>query len=298
MDRKVAITRSIITTYRKKIWGRFIRGVKEYRLVEEGDRIAVCISGGKDSMLLALCMQELMRYSPTHFELVFIAMDPGYHADNRALLIENAKTLGIPLEICESEIFSAVTQVDKNACYLCARMRRGYLYRFAAERGCNKIALGHHFDDVIETVLMGMLYAGQFQSMPPKLWSTSHPGMQLIRPLYYVKEPDIINWANANHLTFLQCACHFTERAEHEDISKRKEVKQLIKKLCENYENTDINIFKSVYNVKLNTMIGYDYRGSKHHFLDVYDSENPLLKSSSDDGKRDTKNAGEPTTQE
>ena len=208
------IERSIITTYRKGIWSRFVKGVKEYALVEEGDKIAVCISGGKDSMLLAKCMQELQRHGEKKFGLEFLVMDPGYAPENRALIESNAALLEVPVHIFETQIFDAVTMVEKNPCYLCARMRRGYLYEEAARLGCNKIALGHHFDDVIETLLMGMLYSGQIQGMPPKLWSTNHPGMQLIRPLYYVHEQDIVNWKNHNGLRFLRCACKFTERCE------------------------------------------------------------------------------------
>lgn len=282
LNRQLAIERSLITTYRKRIWSRFVKGVKEYRLVGDGDRIAVCISGGKDSMLLAKCMQELSKYSATKFSLEFIVMDPGYTPANRARIEENLALLGIPAHIYETDIFGAVDSVEYNACYLCARMRRGFLYRYAQELGCNKIALGHHFDDVVETILLGMLYGAQLQSMPPKLWSTSHPGMELIRPLYYVKETDVVNWAEYNDLHFIRCACRFTERAEiDEDASKRKEVKRLIAELCKKYENVDINIFRSAYNVKLNTMIGYDMRGEKHSFLDTYDGDNPLLHGAS-----------------
>ena len=229
LGRREQIERSIITACRKGIWGRFVKGVKEYALVEEGDRIAVCISGGKDSMLLAKCMQELHRHSDIPFELHFLTMDPGYAPQNRALIEENAQLLGIPLHIFDSPVFAAAEAAPKNACYLCARMRRGYLYEEAQRLGCNKIALGHHFDDVIQTILMGMLYGAQMQSMPPKLWSTNHPGMQLIRPLYYVHEEDIVRWKERNGLRFLRCACRFTERCEaKEDESKRAEERRRI----------------------------------------------------------------------
>lgn len=271
MERCQQIERSIITTYRKGIWSRFIKGVKEYELVEEGDRIAVCISGGKDSMLLAKCMQELQRHGEKKFELVFLVMDPGYAPQNRALIESNAQLLQIPVHIFETQIFDAVFEVQKNPCYLCARMRRGYLYEEAKRLGCNKIALGHHFDDVIETILMGMLYGAQMQSMPPKLWSTNHRGMQLIRPLYYVHEEDIIRWKTAAGLEFLRCACKFTENcAVKEEDSKRLQVKRLIARLKEENENVDINIFRSAYNVHVDTLIEYDSQGVRHDFLSRY----------------------------
>ncbi len=263
--------RSIITTYRKEIWSRFVKAVKEYELVEEGDRIAVCMSGGKDSMLLAKCMQELQKHGERKFGLEFLVMDPGYSPKNRALIEKNADLLGIPVHIFESPIFGAVEGVEKNPCYLCARMRRGYLYEQAQQMGCNKIALGHHFDDVIETILMGILYAAQMQSMPPKLWSTNHKSMQLIRPLYYVHEEDIIRWKIHNDLTFLRCACKFTERSEqYEDDSKRVVVKRLIAQLKKDNPNVDINIFRSAYNVHVDTLIEYDTQGVRHDFLSRY----------------------------
>ena len=275
MDRAAEIERSIITTYRKGILSRFVKGVKEYALVEEGDRIAVCISGGKDSMLLAKCMQELQRHGEKKFELVFLVMDPGYAPENRALIESNASLLGLPVHIFETQIFDAVTQVGKNPCYLCARMRRGYLYEEAQKLGCNKIALGHHFDDVIETILMGMLYGAQMQSMPPKLWSTNHPSMQLIRPLYYVHEQDILRWKEHNGLRFLRCACKFTANcAVREEDSKRLEVKRLIAELKKTNPNVDINIFRSAYNVHVDTLIEYDTRGVRHDFLSRYRPKN------------------------
>ena len=273
---RAGIERSIITTYRKVIWSRFVKGVKEYALIEEGDEIAVCISGGKDSMLLAKCMQELQAHGEKKFGLKFLCMDPGYAPENRALIEENAQKLGIPLHIFGSQIFEAVTHVEKSPCYLCARMRRGYLYEEAQRLGCNKIALGHHFDDVIQTILMGMLYGAQMQSMPPKLWSTNHPGMQLIRPLYYVHEEDIVRWKERNGLRFLRCACRFTERCEaKEDESKRAEVGRLIAELKKTNPNADINIFRSAYNVHVDTLIEYDTRGKRYGFLERYAQKAP-----------------------
>ncbi len=271
MERAREIERSIITTYRKGIWSKFVRGVKEFRLVEEGDRIAVCISGGKDSMLLAKCMQELQKHGEKRFELVFLVMDPGYAPQNRELIESNAALLEIPVHIFQTQIFDAVVDVQKNPCYLCARMRRGYLYEEAMRLGCNKIALGHHFDDVIETILMGMLYGAQMQSMPPKLWSTNHKSMQLIRPLYYVCEQDILRWKEHNGLSFLRCACKFTENcATNEEDSKRLEIKRLIARLKQTNPNVDINIFRSAYNVHVDTLIEYDSEGVRHDFLSRY----------------------------
>lgn len=265
---RAGIERSIITTYRKVIWSRFVKGVKEYALIEEGDEIAVCISGGKDSMLLAKCMQELQAHGEKKFGLKFLCMDPGYAPENRALIEENAQKLGIPLHIFGSQIFEAVTHVEKSPCYLCARMRRGFLYEEAQRLGCNKIALGHHFDDVIETLLLSVLYGGQVQGMPPRLYSTNHPGMQLIRPLYYVHEHDIVRWKDHCGLRFLRCACKFTEKsAEAEENSKRLVVKRLIAKLKESDPNVDISIFRSMYNVHVDTLIGYESGGKRYDFL-------------------------------
>lgn len=262
---------SIITTYRREIWRRFARAVKEYALVQAGDRVAVCLSGGKDSMLLAKCMQELQAHGDVSFGLEFLVMDPGYAPRNRVLIESNAARLGVPVHIFSSPIFETVETVAKNPCYVCARMRRGYLYREAQRLGCNKIALGHHFDDVIETILMGILYGAQMQSMPPKLYSSRHPGMQLIRPLYYVHEEDIVRWKEYNGLEFLHCACRFTERSEEkEELSKRREVKRLIARLKESNPNVDINIFRSAYNVHVDTLIEYDSRGVRYPFLSRY----------------------------
>ena len=274
MERYQEIERSIIKQYRKPIWKRFIDAVNEYQLVNEGDRIAVCISGGKDSMLLAKCMQELQRHGKYKFETVFLVMNPGYNEINKQKIIDNAKLMNIPIEMFETQIFDTVVNIEENPCYLCARMRRGYLYKNAQKHGCNKIALGHHFDDVIETILMAMLYGGQIQSMMPKLHSTNHPGMELIRPLYYVKESDIIKWVNYNKLDFIQCACRFTEAYSnsHDGVgnSKRQEMKKLIEHFRQVHEPIEMNIFRSMYNVKLNTVIAYQKDGKSHHFLDEY----------------------------
>ena len=258
MERYKEIEKSIITTYRKSIWRKFIQGIKEFEMVQEGDKIAVCISGGKDSMLLAKCMQELKRHRQMNFDLEFIVMDPGYNELNRQKIIDNAKTLNIPITIFNTDIFQAVEHIDENPCYICARMRRGYLYKKAQELGCNKIALGHHFDDVIETIMMGMLYGAQMQTMMPKLHSTNHKGMQLIRPLYYVKEADIIKWRDKNELNFIQCACKLTEnrvmREDGSSNSKRQEMKVLINNLRKVYDKIDVNIYNSTKNVNLNTI--------------------------------------------
>lgn len=277
MERYQEIERSLIKKFRKPIWRKFILGLQEYELVQEGDKIAVCISGGKDSMLLAKCMQELQRHGKYHFDLEFIVMDPGYSEINREAIIENAKTMNIPIHIFRTEIFDTVVTIEDNPCYLCARMRRGYLYKEAQRRGCNKIALGHHFDDVIETILMGMLYGGQFQTMMPRIKSTNHPGMELIRPLYYVKEKDILDWCRYNELQFIQCACRFTEEytmaQNAADISKRQEMKQLVRDFREKSSIIEMNIFKSAYNVNLNTVISYKQDGVEHHFLEKFKEE-------------------------
>lgn len=272
MERYEEIERSIITSYRKKIWTKFLKGITEFEMLKKGDKVAVCISGGKDSMLLAKCFQELKKYSKFEFELEFLVMNPGYNEKNKQKIIDNAKLLNIPITMFETNIFECVDRIDNRACYICARMRRGYLYRKAQELGCNKIALGHHFDDVIETVLMSILYGAQIQSMMPKLHSTSHPGMELIRPLYYVKEADIISWANKNELDFIKCACKITERnAKDDDIgSKREEIKNLIKDLRNVNENVDMNIMRSTQNVNLDTLIAYKKKGITYNFLDEY----------------------------
>ena len=261
--------RSIIKTYRKVLWNPFIAAVKRYELTAPNDRIAVCISGGKDSVLLAKLMQELQRRSDRPFELVFLVMDPGYAPENRRLIEENARLLEIPVTIFNSDIFDVTVQVDKNPCYLCARMRRGSLYAKAQELGCNKIALGHHFNDVVETTLMALLYGAQIQAMPPKLHSKNFPGMELIRPLYCVHEDDIIAWKNYNHLRFLQCACRFTEaRDAAEDgvgQSKRQEMKLLLREMRRTNPNVEKSIFAAIHGVQLDTMVGVKFRGKEYY---------------------------------
>lgn len=265
------IERSIIKKYRKQIWGKFVASIQEFEMIQDNDKIAVCISGGKDSMLLAKCMQELKRHSDTKFDVIFIVMDPGYNKANLEKIKYNAKLMEIPIEIFNSNIFNVVTDVEANPCYLCARMRRGCLYEYAKKRGCNKIALGHHFDDIIETLLMSILYGSQIQGMLPKLKSTNHPGMELIRPLSYVKEKDIKNWAKSNGLEFIRCACRFTEGLDlGKEDSKRQEVKNLIESLRKIYPNVDMNIYRSLYNVNLDMLIGYKQNGIKHFYLDDY----------------------------
>ena len=272
------IEQSLRKKFRKSIWCKFTKAINEYELVKEGDCIAVCISGGKDSMLMAKLFQELKRHNKFAFEVKFLVMDPGYSPANRRIIEENAKKLNIPITIFESDIFESVFHVEKSPCYLCARMRRGHLYSKAKEMGCNKIALGHHYDDVIETILMGMLYGAQVQTMMPKLHSTNFPGMELIRPLYLVREDDIKHWRDYNQLYFLQCACKFTEtcsscNADGQSASKRLEVKHLIAQMKETNPFVEGNIFKSVENVNLSTVIAYKEHGVKHHFLDDYDVE-------------------------
>ena len=270
----VEIEQSIRKKFRKTIWCRFTRAVREYELVKEGDKIAVCISGGKDSMLMAKLFQELKCHNKFNFEVVFLVMDPGYSPANRQIIEANAKRMNIPITIFESDIFDAVFNIEKSPCYLCARMRRGHLYSKAKELGCNKIALGHHYDDVIETILMGMLYGAQMQTMMPKLHSTNFEGMELIRPLYLIREDDIKKWRDSNDLHFIQCACKFTDTCStcgSENTSKRVEVKNLIRQLKETNPFVESNIFKSVENVNLSTVIAYKKDGVKHHFLDDYD---------------------------
>lgn len=268
------IEESIRKKFRKTIWCRFTKAIREYELVKEGDKVAVCISGGKDSMLMAKLFQELKRHNKFPFEVVFLVMDPGYSPENRQIIENNAKKLNIPVTIFESDIFESVFNIEKSPCYLCARMRRGYLYHKAQELGCNKIALGHHYDDVIETILMGMLYGAQVQTMMPKLHSTNFEGMELIRPLYLVREDDIKKWRDYNDLHFIQCACKFTDTCTTcggENASKRVEVKSLIRQLKETNPFVESNIFKSVENVNLSTIVAYKKDGVKHHFLDDYD---------------------------
>ena len=267
--------RSLITTYRKDIWNKFVMGLKNYQMISDGDKIAVCISGGKDSMLMAKLIQHLQKYSDKKFEAEYIVMDPGYNAENRKKIEDNAALLGIPIKIFEVNIFNYVAGLDKNPCYMCARMRRGHLYSYAQSLGCNKIALGHHFDDVIETILMGMIYGGQMQTMMPKLHSKNYEGMELIRPMYMVKEADILRWVAHNDLHFIRCACRFTESYENlenkGEVSKRQEVKQLIAQFRKTNPFIETNIFKSVYNVNLRTVIEYQYKGKRYNFLDTYD---------------------------
>ena len=273
LEKYIEIERSIIKKYRKTIWSNFIGAVQEYELIKENDKIAVCISGGKDSMLLAKCMQQLQRHSNVPFELVFLVMDPGYNKENRELIEKNAKTLNLDVHIFESDIFEVTDRVGGSPCYLCARMRRGCLYSKAKELGCNKIALGHHFNDVIETVLMSMMYSSEIKTMLPKLHSTNFEGMELIRPLYKVKEKDIISWAEYNGLKFLQCACKMTEKnADIELLSKRKEIKQLIADIKKENPEVDDSIFRSLHNVNLATIPGWRDRdsGELHSFLEKY----------------------------
>ena len=273
--RRKKAERSIIKTYRKQLWSRFTRAINDYELIKDGDKIAVCISGGKDSMLMAKLFQELYRHGKHNFEVVYLVMNPGYNALNYQTILNNADILGIPITVFESKIFDIVAAEETSPCYLCARMRRGALYSKAKELGCNKIALGHHYDDVIETILMGMLYGGQVQTMMPKLHSNNFEGMELIRPLYLVREADIIRWAAYNDLHFIQCACRFTENCAScggtEKGSKRADIKRLIAQLAAVDPVIENNIFSSVENVNLSTIIAYKQDGVKHHFLDDYD---------------------------
>lgn len=276
--RYIDIENSIRKKFYKALFSKFAKAINDYQLVKEGDKIAVCISGGKDSMLMAKLFQELKRHNKFPFELVFLVMDPGYSEINREIIIRNAKLLNIPITIFESDIFDTVYNVDKSPCYLCARMRRGYLYSKAKELGCNKIALGHHYDDVIETILMGMLYGGQIQTMMPKLHSTNFEGMELIRPMYLIREDDIKHWRDYNKLNFIQCACRFTDTCSTTGCStdkvtgtKRMEIKRLIKQLKESNPFIESNIFKSVENVNLDTIIAYKEKGVVHSFLERYD---------------------------
>jgi len=276
--RYIDIENSIRKKFHKSLFSKFAKAINDYQLVKEGDKIAVCISGGKDSMLMAKLFQELKRHNKFPFELVFLVMDPGYSKINREIIEKNAKLLNIPITIFESDIFDSVYNVEKSPCYLCARMRRGYLYSKAKELGCNKIALGHHYDDVIETILMGMLYGGQIQTMMPKLHSTNFEGMELIRPMYLIREDDIKHWRDYNNLKCIQCACRFTDTcttcstgADKSTGSKRMEIKNLIKQLKERNPFIESNIFKSVQNVHLDTIIAYKHKGVVHNFLEWYD---------------------------
>ena len=274
MERYKDIEKSIIKKYRKDIWSRFVKAVKDYELIKENDKVMVCISGGKDSYLLAKCVQELMRHGKIHFDAHYVVMNPGYSDFNKELILENAKILNVPIEMFESDIFNVVDKVDfKSPCYMCARMRRGYLYNKAKELGCNKIALGHHFDDVIETTLLSMLYGSEIKTMMPKLHSDNFEGLELIRPMYLVKEESILSWKKSNDLTFINCACRFTENCAVEDdnTSKRKEVKNLIKQLRKNNPNADYNIFKALDNINLNCVLGTKKDGEYKSFLEDYD---------------------------
>ena len=275
MERYREIERSIIKKYRKEIWSKFIKAIKDYKLINENDNIMVCISGGKDSFLLAKCIQELKRHGQIPFEAHYVVMDPGYNEVNRKYIEDNAKLMNIPIEIFQTDIFEVANSLNpENPCYMCARMRRGHLYNKAQELGCNKIALGHHFDDVIETTLLSMLYGAEIKTMIPKLHSDNFNGMELIRPLYLVKEHDILNWKTYNELNFLNCACKFTEAsASNENLSKRKEMKKLITDLRTKYKDIDHNIFKSLDNINLNCVLGYHKDGKRTSFLDNYDSE-------------------------
>ena len=273
LTERETIERSIITTYRKGIWSPFVLAVKKYRLIKKGDKIAVCISGGKDSMLLAKLMQELQKHGETEFDLRFIVMDPGYNKENRKKIEENAKILGIPIEIFETDVFaSSLAAAGDSPCYLCARMRRGYLYAKAKELGCNKIALGHHKSDVIETTLMAMLYGGQIQGMLPRLKSKNFDGLELIRPLYCVNEQDVLKWKEGNGLDFIACACKFTENTAKEAVfSARKRVKQLIAELKKENPCVEDNIFQSIHNVQLDTLVRYKTNGTEVSFLQKFD---------------------------
>lgn len=262
---------SLVNKFRKQIWSRFLKGIKDYQLINEGDKIAVCISGGKDSMLMAMCMKRLQRYSKVPFDVEYLVMNPGYNDINYQKILDNAKLLDIPIHVFETKIFEAVENIDQNPCYMCARMRRGHLYKNAKLLDCNKIALGHHFDDVIETILMGMLYGSQVQTMMPKIHSENYEGMQLIRPMYMVRESDIIHWQQYNELEFIQCACRMTDSSRMCGVSKRHEVKMLLKQLREKDPVVDINIFRSVENVNLQTIISYHRGDEYHHFLDDFE---------------------------
>ena len=276
MEKFKEVEKSIIKKYRKEIWSKFVKSVKEYELIEENDKIMVCISGGKDSFLLAKCFQEIIRHGKFKFEAYYVVMNPGYKTDNIELIKKNAEELNIPIEIFESDIFEVVDNISSESpCYLCARMRRGFLYSKAKELGCNKIALGHHFDDVIETTLLSMFYGSEIKTMMPKLRSTNFEGLELIRPLYLVKEEDIISWSKFNNLKFLNCACRFTEKNSNdfESTSKRKEIKKLIKDLKKVNKNIDHNIFKSLDNVNLNCVLATTKNGVRKSFLEDYNKE-------------------------
>ena len=277
LTKQQLIERSINKKFRKELWTPFVAAVKRYELIQAGDRIAVCISGGKDSMLMAKLMQELQRHSDVPFDLVFLVMDPGYNEINRQKIESNAALLGVPITVFETDVFAIANSAEENPCYLCARMRRGYLYSKAQELGCNKIALGHHKNDVVETVVMSMFYGSQLQAMPPKLHSANFEGMELIRPMYCIREEDILNWKRYNDLEFIQCACRFTENCTMCDNggggSKRQEIKTLLRRLSRDNPNLETSIFNSVHAVCLDTMAGYKTKGVKHSFLEHYNDE-------------------------
>ena len=274
MERYKEIERSIIKKYRKEIWAKFVKAVKDYKLINEGDKVMVCISGGKDSFLLAKCVEELKKHGGVNFDACYVCMNPGYNELNKQMILKNAKILNVDLEMFESDIFDvANTLNEKSPCYMCARMRRGYLYNKAKELGCNKIALGHHFDDVVETTLLSMFYGSEVKTMLPKLHSENFEGLELIRPLYLVKEANVLAWCKYNDLTFINCACKFTDRVSKSDehISKRKEMKELIKKLREMNPDIDYNIFKAMDNVNLNCVLGTRKDGVHKSFMEDYD---------------------------
>ena len=275
MERYREIEKSIIKKYRKEIWSKFIKAIKDYQLIQEGDKVMVCISGGKDSFLLAKCIQELIRHGMVPFEARYVVMNPGYKEENINQIISNAKEMNIPIEIFETDIFAVSNKLNpENPCYMCARMRRGHLYNKAQELGCNKIALGHHFNDVIETTLLSMIYGAEIKTMLPKLHSDNFKGVDLIRPLYLVKEDAIISWKNYNELTFLNCACKFTEKSSLDsEFSKRKEMKQLIKELCTKNKDIDHNIFKALDNVNLECVLGTKKHGEYHSFLEDFEKD-------------------------
>ncbi len=277
MEKHIEVERSIIKKYRKEIWKRFIEGINEYEMIKPGDKIAVCISGGKDSMLLAKCVQHLQKHSDFPFEAEYLVLNPGYSSENLDRIKTNAQMLDVPIKIFDANIFDYVTKIESSPCYLCARMRRGHLYKYAKSLGCNKIALGHHFDDVIETILLSMIYGAEIKTMMPKLHSTNFEGMELIRPLYMVREADIKAWVRYNQLTFLNCACSFTkkvdEQSSRELTSKRKEMKELISSFRKINSNIEMNIFRSVHNVNLETVIGYHKGDDRYNFLDDYDEK-------------------------
>lgn len=283
MKSRVEAERSLIKTYRKELWSRFVKGISEYEMIQENDRIACCISGGKDSMLMAKLFQQLQYHNKFKFEVEFIVMDPGYNEANLNRIKENAAFLGIPIKIFNTDIFRYVSTLDKSPCFICARMRRGHLYRIAKECGCNKIALGHHYDDAIETTLLSMLYAGQFQTMMPKLHSDNFEGMELIRPMYLIHEADILRWCRHNELEFIRCACRFTEEDEDAHTSKRAEIKTLIAEMKKTNPYVEFNIFKSAENVNLNQILGYYDDERTYHFLENYDQGGNYEKNSSDE---------------